>query len=61
MSSRESAIQLTGLTKQRFALLAARAKRLGLTPERYLAWLVDEDLSISAQFVSTYDERWGRE
>ena len=38
-------LQLKGLGKQKMAELATKAKQLGMTPERYLKQLVEEDLA----------------
>jgi ABC-type uncharacterized transport system ATPase subunit len=40
-------VQLADFGKERMSKVAARAKRLGMTPARYVQHLVDEDLAIS--------------
>jgi ABC-type uncharacterized transport system ATPase subunit len=47
MSTQSPALQIRGLGKQKMAAVRERAKRLGMTPQRYLRHLVEEDLAIS--------------
>ena len=47
MPTTKSAIQVKGLGKRKMAAIVQRAKRLGMTPQRYLRHLVEEDLAIS--------------
>lgn len=42
-----------GLGKQKMLALAAKAKRLGLSPARYVKQLVEEDLEIESDAQST--------
>jgi hypothetical protein len=42
-------LQVRGLGREKTAALAERAKRLGMTPQRYLKHLVEEDLAISGR------------
>jgi hypothetical protein len=44
-----AALQVKGLSQKKLAALAARAKRLGLTPEGYVKQLVEDDLEISEE------------
>jgi len=46
-------LQLKGLGKQKTAALVERAKHLGMTPQRYLKHLVEEDLAISERAKNT--------
>jgi hypothetical protein len=46
------ALQLNGLGRQKMAALVERARKLGMTPQRYLKHLVDEDLAISERAKS---------
>jgi hypothetical protein len=45
--------QLGGLGKQKTEKLVARARRLGMTPQRYLKHLVEEDLAFSERAKSS--------
>jgi hypothetical protein len=47
------AFQIPGLGKQKMAAVIERAKRLGMTPRRYLKHLVEEDLAISDRAKNT--------
>jgi hypothetical protein len=48
MSTRQNAIfEIGGLTKRKMAAALERAKRLGMTPQKYLQHLVEEDLAVS--------------
>lgn len=58
--SQSVGIQVRGLSKRKIAALAARAKRLGMTPQGYVRHLVEEDLAISEQAkTSTFRELLG--
>ena len=46
-------IQLKGLGQKALAELASKAKRQGMTPERYLRELVQEDLSLDRKAKTT--------
>jgi hypothetical protein len=46
-------LEIRGLGKRQIAALAQKAKRLGMTPERYVRQLVEEDLSLEKQAQST--------
>jgi len=46
-------LQVRGLGKHKTEKLIARAKRLGMTPQRYLKHLVEEDLAVSDQAKSS--------
>jgi hypothetical protein len=48
----QMALQLNGLGRQKMAALVERARKLGMTPQRYLKHLVDEDLAISERAKS---------
>ena len=51
---------LRGLGKQKTEKLMARAKRLGMTPRRYLKHLIEEDLAISERAKNTsFEEMLG--
>jgi hypothetical protein len=53
-------LQIKGLGRQKLAAVAERARRLGMTPQRYLRHLVEEDLAISARAKSaSFDELLG--
>jgi hypothetical protein len=45
MATQALALHVRGLGKQKMAAVVERAKRLGMTPQRYLKHLVEEDLS----------------
>jgi hypothetical protein len=47
------AFRIPGLGKQKMAAVNERAKRLGMTPRRYLKHLVEEDLAISDRAKKT--------
>ena len=46
-------LQIKGLGKQKTAALLERAKHLGMTPQRYLKHLIEEDLAISDRAKNT--------
>ncbi len=52
-TSQESTLQLRGLGKRKTEKLIARAKRLGITPQRYLKHLAEEDLAVSERAKTT--------
>jgi len=39
-------LQLPRLGKQKMAQIASKAKRLGMTPQRYIRQLIEEDLAL---------------
>lgn len=47
MPTEQDTLQVNGLGKRKLAAVAERAKRLGMTPQRYLRHLVEEDLAVS--------------
>ena len=53
MASISGILHLKGLGKRQIAEVAARASRLGMTPEKYLKHLVEEDLAISHEAKTT--------
>ena len=53
MSARTSTVQVKGFRKRQIVVLAERARRLGMTTERYIKHLVEEDLAISRQARTT--------
>ena len=53
MVSPTNTLHVTGLAKGQATRFARRAKSLGMTPERYLKHLVEEDLAISRAAKST--------
>jgi ABC-type uncharacterized transport system ATPase subunit len=53
MPPETSTLQVKGLAKRQIAQIVRRASRLGLTPERYLKHLVEEDLAISREAKTT--------
>ena len=53
MSVMPAALQVRGLGKQKLAAVMERAKRLGMTPQRYLKHLVEEDLAVSQRAKSS--------
>jgi hypothetical protein len=60
MPPESSTLQVKGLAKRQVAEVAERASRLGMTPERYVKHLVEEDLAISRQAkMTTFDELIG--
>ena len=46
-------LQVTGLGKQKMAALTTKAKRLGVTPERYVKQLVEDDLELDRRAQRT--------
>jgi hypothetical protein len=44
-----ASLRVTGLSQRKLSALAERAKRCGLTPERYVKQLVERDLEISEE------------
>jgi hypothetical protein len=60
MSQIHSSLQVKGLNKQKLAAMYERAKLLGMTPQRYLKHLVEEDLAVSERAKSsTFQELLG--
>jgi hypothetical protein len=53
MPPESNTLQVKGLAKRQMAAVAERAGRLGMTPERYLRHLVEEDLAISREAKTT--------
>jgi hypothetical protein len=53
MAMAQAVLQVKGLGKQKLAAVTARARRLGMTPQRYLRYLVEEDLAISERAKTT--------
>ena len=49
MSTISSTLHVKGLARRQVAEFSKRADRLGMTPERYLKYLVEEDLAISRE------------
>ncbi|HVT81965.1 MAG TPA: hypothetical protein VHM90_15075 [Phycisphaerae bacterium] len=47
MSSITTDIHIRGLARKQFGQITQKAKRLGLTPEKYIKKLVEQDLAIS--------------
>ncbi|MDB5353945.1 MAG: hypothetical protein JWN24_398 [Phycisphaerales bacterium] len=52
MSSTAAKLEIGGLGKQKMMALAAKAKRLRLTPASYVKQLVEEDLAIDSDAQS---------
>jgi hypothetical protein len=46
-------LRVRGLGRQKFAALSSKAKRLGMTPERYLIHLPEEDLALDRKARTT--------
>ena len=60
MATQQATLQVRGLGKQKTAVLVERARRLGMTPQRYLKHLVEEDLAISSRAKnSTFEQLLG--
>ncbi len=56
----QTEFQVKGLRKKQVAAIRERAKRLGMTPQRYLKHLVEEDLAVSERAkTSTFEELLG--
>jgi hypothetical protein len=53
MSIAISTLQVRGLAKRQFAEVAKRAGRLGMTPEQYLRYLLEQDLAVSHRARTT--------
>jgi hypothetical protein len=53
MSTISTSLQIKGLGKQKMAAVMARAKGLGMSPERYLKHLLEEDLAVSERAKSS--------
>ena len=45
-------LEISGLSKQKMMALAAKAKRLGVSPARYVKQLVEDDLAIESDAQS---------
>ena len=55
-----AAFEVKGFGKQKTAAIVERAKRLGMTPERYIKHLVEEDLKVSERAkASTFESLLG--
>lgn len=52
MPTTQDVLSVKGLGKQKVAAVVERARRLGMTPQRYLRHLVEEDLAISERAKS---------
>jgi len=60
MASPKSTLTIKGLRKGQMVGVAQRAGKLGMTPERYVRHLVEEDLAISKEAkTKTFDELMG--
>lgn len=60
MATTRDTFQVRGLGKQKLAAAVERAKRLGMTPQRYLRHLVEEDLAVSERArSSSFEELLG--
>jgi DNA-binding ferritin-like protein len=53
MASSTAHLELRGLGKQKMSALAEKARRLGVTPARYLRQLVEADLAIEQEARAT--------
>lgn len=53
MATTTTSLYVTGLNKRKMAALTTKAKRLGMTPERYVKRLVEEDLALDREAQST--------
>jgi hypothetical protein len=53
MALARTTITLTGLGKKRFEELRTRAKRMGMTPDRYVSELVAQDLAMERKVRTT--------
>jgi hypothetical protein len=53
MSSVAANLRVNGLGPQKMSRLTSKAKRLGMTPERYVRELVEEDLALDEKAEST--------
>lgn len=51
--STTSTLQVPRLGKQKMAELASKAKSLGITPERYVRLLIEEDLALDRKARTT--------
>src|SRR5947209_3254617 len=47
MATTQFMLQIKGFGKQKMAAVSKRARELGMTPQRYVKHLVEEDLEIS--------------
>ncbi len=60
MSQIQAPFPVKGLGKQKMAAMRERAKLLGMTPQRYLRHLVEEDLAVSERAkTSTFEQLLG--
>jgi hypothetical protein len=53
MSSSTTTLQVTGLGRQKAAALARKAKSMGMTPQEYLKYLVEQDLEMDRRVSET--------
>jgi hypothetical protein len=53
MGTTPTSLQVKGLDRQKMAALANKAKRLGMTTERYVRALVEEDLALDERAQAT--------
>jgi len=60
MAASETHLAVKGLPKRRLAEFVRRAKSFGMTPEKYLRTLVEEDLTVSRKArTTTFHELMG--
>ena len=53
MATPQLMLQIKGFGKQKMAAVSKRARELGMTPQRYVKHLVEEDLEISERAKTT--------
>jgi hypothetical protein len=53
MAATATSLQVKGLGRQAISELTSKAKRLGMTPERYIKELVQEDLALDRKARTT--------
>ena len=58
MPGTRDTLEVKGLGKQKLAAVAERARRLGMTPQRYVRHLVEEDLAISERAPPPVSRRY---
>lgn len=57
MASSTANLEVRGLGRQKITALEEKAKQFGMTPERYVKQLVEEDLAVDqAARTTTFDE-----
>jgi predicted urease superfamily metal-dependent hydrolase len=60
MTTIPAAFELRGFGKRKMAAIVERAKRLGMTPQRYIKHLVEEDLAVCQRAkTSTFESLLG--